>query len=183
MQKMEVVTIEATTTRYIGECPPAVDVLELAVHGPNSSDCMNRGITKNGRSLDEWKESQIGLISPEEEIKDLPQTDGLVGNHVNAPQTESSNVSHDKQIGITLFQNQPNPFMFETKIGFFVPERDEVRFSIRDLHGRVVHQHKDTYDRGYHELTVYRANLPYGILYYSVDYRGDHKIARMFVAE
>lgn len=70
----------------------------------------------------------------------------------------------------TLYQNHPNPFEGETKIGFYLDNANEATLSIYSIDGKQLFQQKDTYEAGYHE-TVIRADQlgEGGMMYYQLD--------------
>lgn len=70
---------------------------------------------------------------------------------------------------LQLFQNQPNPFVQQTRIGFILPEACEATLSVYDTEGRALWQEKRHYPAGYQERTVrLEALAPAGMLYYEL---------------
>ena len=51
-------------------------------------------------------------------------------------------------LGLELYQNQPNPFVHKTTIGFFLPEAAEATLSVMDESGRVVYRQKGKFPQG-----------------------------------
>lgn len=71
---------------------------------------------------------------------------------------------------ITLYQNHPNPFESYTVIGFELPEATWTRMVIYDVTGRVVHEIKGDFVKGYNEVTITADQLPSaGVLYYQLE--------------
>ncbi|MEM9822461.1 MAG: T9SS type A sorting domain-containing protein, partial [Bacteroidota bacterium] len=69
-----------------------------------------------------------------------------------------------------LLQNQPNPFMQETTIGFILPAASTASLSLYDPAGRLVYQLKGDFEQGYNEISVSRSELgSSGTFYYRLD--------------
>ena len=51
-----------------------------------------------------------------------------------------------------LYQNQPNPFIDRTVIGFFLPEATTATLSVFDETGRLLHTQKGDYAKGYNAI-------------------------------
>ena len=73
-------------------------------------------------------------------------------------------------VGFELYQNQPNPFVDRTSIGFHLPADSEATLRIYDADGRLVHEQKGQFTKGYHSFTVGNKDLPAqaALLYYEV---------------
>lgn len=94
---------------------------------------------------------------------------------INAEQKEVpvQMVSRNAQLSqpsFVLHQNQPNPFHTMTVIPFELNEASDVRISVMDVTGKVIHSWKSYYDKGYHSVqwkaeTVHSS----GVLIYRVD--------------
>ena len=68
-----------------------------------------------------------------------------------------------------LFQNVPNPFRRETKIGFYLPEAAEATLRIRDAGGRLIKVIRGTFTQGRNELILDRDDLAEtGVLFYTL---------------
>lgn len=74
----------------------------------------------------------------------------------------------EKKEDFVLHQNQPNPFKTETTISFNLPEATEVRLSVHDVIGKQLFEQQIVGNKGYNEITLPAANLPKGVLYYSI---------------
>ena len=77
----------------------------------------------------------------------------------------------DKEMGdsFQLFQNVPNPWREQTRIGFHLPQRDRVSFVLRDVQGRVLKESEREYEAGYHEIFVERGEInTQALLYYTL---------------
>ncbi|MEZ4992557.1 MAG: T9SS type A sorting domain-containing protein, partial [Saprospiraceae bacterium] len=80
-----------------------------------------------------------------------------------------------------LFQNYPNPFAKQTKIGFELPEDGQISLQIRDLTGKVYKIINGEFSAGYHEFVLNRENLPAGLLYYTIEANGYTATRKMIV--
>jgi len=87
-------------------------------------------------------------------------------------------------IGFELYQNQPNPFVNKTFIGFFLPEAAEATLSIYDETGRVVYQQKGQFAKGENSITLDRALInTTGMLYYKLETATDSATKKMIQAK
>ena len=70
---------------------------------------------------------------------------------------------------LSLYQNNPNPFNRETNIGFNLPEATSATIEFYDVTGRQLFQISRNLDKGYHEISVSRADLnASGVIYYQL---------------
>ncbi len=74
------------------------------------------------------------------------------------------------EVGFELYQNQPNPFVDKTTIGFHLPAATEAALRIYDADGRLLHEQKGQFTKGYHSFQVSNKELPTSasLLYYEV---------------
>ncbi len=87
-------------------------------------------------------------------------------------------------VGFELYQNQPNPFVNKTSIGFFLPEAAEATLSIFDETGRVVYQQKGQFAKGENTIALDRALLnTTGMLYYKLETATDSDTKKMIQAK
>ncbi|MFZ4428572.1 MAG: hypothetical protein ACOYOO_15545, partial [Saprospiraceae bacterium] len=86
-------------------------------------------------------------------------------------------------LGFALKQNVPNPFFGETIIGFMLPVSGEVTLSLTDVQGRTVKVVKGTFDAGYQEIKVKGADLPAGVLQYTLSSGSFSATRRMIVTK
>ncbi|HLP95078.1 MAG TPA: T9SS type A sorting domain-containing protein, partial [Saprospiraceae bacterium] len=83
-------------------------------------------------------------------------------------------------VGFELYQNQPNPFVNKTTIGFFLPEATEATLSIFDEAGRMVYQQKGNFPKGENAIMLDRALLnTTGVLFYQLETSTDSAIRKM----
>ncbi|MBK6995578.1 MAG: T9SS type A sorting domain-containing protein [Saprospiraceae bacterium] len=96
-------------------------------------------------------------------------------------------------VGFELYQNQPNPFVNKTSIGFYLPARRnfseggpetiEATLSIFDETGRVVYQQKGQFAQGENTIALDRALLnTTGVLYYKLQTATDSATKKMIQA-
>jgi hypothetical protein len=72
-------------------------------------------------------------------------------------------------VGFELYQNQPNPFVNKTFIGFHLPEATAATLTVYDETGRVVFTQKGDFAKGYNAISLDRALLnTVGVLYYTL---------------
>jgi len=73
-------------------------------------------------------------------------------------------------VGFELYQNQPNPFVNKTSIGFYLPDAAEATLSVFDETGRMVYQQKGQYAKGGNMIALDRVLLnTTGVLYYKLE--------------
>ncbi|HAD11378.1 MAG TPA: hypothetical protein DCF33_02960, partial [Saprospirales bacterium] len=83
-------------------------------------------------------------------------------------------------VGFELYQNQPNPFVHKTTIGFFLPEAAEATLSVFDETGRIVYQQKGSFAKGMNTVMLDRALInTTGMLYYKLETATDSAIRKM----
>jgi|GEM_PF-273619 len=83
-------------------------------------------------------------------------------------------------VGFELYQNQPNPFINKTVIGFHLPEATEATLTIFDETGRMLFTQKGQFAKGYNAIPVDRALLnTTGVLYYTVQTDTDSATKKM----
>jgi len=69
-----------------------------------------------------------------------------------------------------LYQNRPNPFSHETVIGFELGKEDHATVTIFDVSGKVVRQISQSFQKGYHEVSLDKATLgSTGLMYYRLE--------------
>ena len=124
--------------------------------------CLN--FERNTQGISVEKSSNVEAVQPAEEVNDL----------------ESAPAEKPK---FELFQNRPNPFMTETTIGFTLSKAGAATIEITDMTGQAIRQIADEYPAGYHEVTIQRGNLPYGVLQYTFTAEGIRMTKRMMVVE
>jgi hypothetical protein len=87
-------------------------------------------------------------------------------------------------VGFELYQNQPNPFVHKTSVGFYLPEAAEATLSIVDESGRVVYQQKGEFAKGENSIQLDRALInTTGLLYYKLETETDSATKKMIQAK
>ena len=72
------------------------------------------------------------------------------------------------EAGFKLYQNTPNPFQGETRIGFDMPQAEEGTLTVFDINGKALKVVRRTFDKGYNEVRFKSNQLPAGVLSYTV---------------
>jgi subtilisin-like proprotein convertase family protein len=87
-------------------------------------------------------------------------------------------------VGFELYQNQPNPFVNRTFVGFFLPEAAEATLSVFDETGRVVYQQKGQFAKGENTIALDRALInTTGVLFYKLETATDSATKKMIQAK
>ena len=83
-------------------------------------------------------------------------------------------------VGFELYQNQPNPFVSKTSIGFYLPNAAEATLSVYDETGRTVYSQKGQFAKGENSIILDRALLNNtGLLYYKLETATDSATKKM----
>jgi hypothetical protein len=100
----------------------------------------------------------------------------------------NNGVSTIAGVGFELYQNQPNPFVNKTFIGFHLPAEASaqagdlipVTLSIFDETGRLVYNQKGAFAKGYNSIAIDRALLnTVGVMYYKLETATDSATKKM----
>jgi hypothetical protein len=87
-------------------------------------------------------------------------------------------------VGFELYQNQPNPFVNKTTIGFHLPEATETTLRIYDETGREVFTQTSHFPKGYNLFSIDRQLMnATGVLYYRVETGTDSATKKMIQSE
>jgi len=87
-------------------------------------------------------------------------------------------------VGFELYQNQPNPFVNRTLIGFHLPEAAAATLSVFDQSGRLVYSQKGDFPKGYNTISLEKALLnTSGVLYYTLETATDSASKTMIQAK
>jgi hypothetical protein len=78
-----------------------------------------------------------------------------------------------KNTDFELFQNQPNPFLEETKITFSSPKKANVVFTINDINNRTIHSQSISCEKGENQIIFHNSNLTQGIYQYQINLNGE----------
>jgi hypothetical protein len=83
-------------------------------------------------------------------------------------------------VGFELYQNQPNPFVNKTLIGFHLPEAAEATLTVFDETGRLLFSQKGQFAKGRNAISVDRALLSAsGLMYYRLETATDSDTKKM----
>lgn len=85
--------------------------------------------------------------------------------------TSPNGVSSPAGVGFELYQNQPNPFLNKTVIGFHLPEAADTKLSVFDESGRVLFTQSGNFPRGYNRILIdtEKMETSTSLLYYRVE--------------
>jgi hypothetical protein len=83
-------------------------------------------------------------------------------------------------VGFELYQNQPNPFVSKTFIGFHLPEAATATLTVFDESGRALFVQKGDFAKGYNNVSLDRAAVgAAGVLYYKLETSTDSATKKM----
>ncbi|MCC7503774.1 MAG: T9SS type A sorting domain-containing protein, partial [Saprospiraceae bacterium] len=83
-------------------------------------------------------------------------------------------------VGFELYQNQPNPWVNRTQIGFHLPAAATATLTVYDETGRVLFTQKGDFAKGYNAISLDRAVLnTTGLLYYKLETATDSATRKM----
>ena len=87
-------------------------------------------------------------------------------------------------VGFELYQNQPNPFVNRTMIGFHLPNAATATLSVFDQSGRLLYNQKGDFPKGYNTIPLEKALLnTSGVLYYTLETATDSASKTMIQAK
>jgi hypothetical protein len=72
-------------------------------------------------------------------------------------------------VGFEVYQNQPNPFVEKTAVGFHLPEPADAVLTVYDETGRAVLRRQGHFEKGMNRFVLERSALPTGALFYRVE--------------
>jgi len=83
-------------------------------------------------------------------------------------------------VGFELYQNQPNPFVNRTNIGFHLPEATTAHLTVYDQSGRLVYSQKGDFAKGYNSFMLDKAMVnTSGVLFYTLETSTDAATKKM----
>ncbi|MBK8426064.1 MAG: T9SS type A sorting domain-containing protein [Lewinellaceae bacterium] len=85
--------------------------------------------------------------------------------------------------GFELFQNQPNPVVGKTNISFNLPESAEATLKITNVEGRIVKVVKGAFSKGLNTVTLNRAELESGMLFYELSTAKNSAVKKMIIVD
>lgn len=89
----------------------------------------------------------------------------------------------NKDGGMELEQNYPNPFDNTTRIDFYLPTSGNVRFFVMDELGRMVYQKMQEYEAGEQSIHYNADGLTSGVYYYGIEKDGKKLMRRMVLSK
>ena len=95
----------------------------------------------------------------------------------------SANGSTLAGAGFELLQNAPNPTKGFTNISFNLPEAADATLTITNAEGKVVRRYFGNFAKGMNTITLQRADLEAGILFYQLDTPTHSATKKMIVVE
>lgn len=120
------------------------------------------------------------ICSIEEEVYTLLRPDSLVS--LVEPDSDLDQLAPTSTF--QLLQNAPNPFSKSTLIGFQISKETKASLKVRDLNGRILYSQKTQFDRGYHEVSINKADLQAsGLLFYTLETADFTATRKMVVLE
>ncbi len=118
-----------------------------------------------------FKAKQSGSLS------DIFYLDRAIAAEAYNPQLETSAITLETGPSFSaegkefeLYQNQPNPFISETFIPFYISKGGEVRLTVFDVLGRNIYQMETDFPAGYHQIRIEESNIQHtGTLFYQLE--------------
>ncbi len=110
-------------------------------------------------------------------------SNGAVSKKDVALRFNGSNSNTIATAGFELLQNVPNPTKSFTNISFNLPEAAEATLTISNAEGRVIKTLKNEFAKGFNTVTLQRAELEAGILFYQLDTPTNSATKKMIVVE
>ena len=87
-------------------------------------------------------------------------------------------------VGFELYQNQPNPFVNRTLVGFHLPDASAATLSVFDQSGRLVFRQKGDFPKGQNSISLEKALLnTSGALFYTLETATDSATKTMIQAK
>lgn len=121
----------------------------------------------------------LGLSSRITRAEAYAQNDDLLDV---ALRFRSDNGTTTSGVGFELYQNQPNPWVHQTQIGFHLPADGQATLTIFDETGRMLHSQTGDFARGYNAFRLEQRllNSSAGTLRYRVE-SGSHSATRTMI--
>jgi hypothetical protein len=95
-----------------------------------------------------------------------------------------NDASTNSETAFRLDQNEPNPFIDVTEIGFFMPEAGEATFSVFDIDGKLILRQTSMYEAGENVINVSSRDIGVkGMVVYEVSGDGFSGSRKMIVVE
>ncbi|MBK7337305.1 MAG: HYR domain-containing protein [Saprospirales bacterium] len=170
-------------TLELGEGLELVQVLDGVAREEN----FGFALLENGALTTSWNEADVRRMDSEETLftlvfkarenttlsKELSVSSRYTKAEAYNANGELLNVQlafgNELAASFELYQNVPNPFTGETRIGFRLPESSTATLTVMDASGRVLKVLKGEYARGYNEMNLSDFAGVSGVLYYQLD--------------
>jgi subtilisin-like proprotein convertase family protein len=168
------------------------DALELAnIEGSNE----NFGMVENGSITSSWNgnaqssDNLFTLVFKAKKAGNLSEVLNINSKFTAAEaytkSGEYNNVAlnfNGAQNKFALYQNQPNPFMGRTVVGFSLPAADHAKMTIYDMAGRLVKTVEGNFNKGYNEVIIDEI-LGSGVLNYKLETSTETATKSMIILE
>jgi hypothetical protein len=93
-------------------------------------------------------------------------------------------VNGDLPKGFELLQNRPNPWTYETAIGFSVSESTPAILTVYDVSGRIVKHIAGVAHKGYQEWNINARDMPHsGVYYYKLETNDRTAVRKMILMD
>ncbi len=103
------------------------------------------------------------------------------GGVITIPDNTTSTTFLTAPNGVTLHQNEPNPFKVATKIKAIFPTVSDVQFFITDIFGKIVHQNNFTSVQGENTIIIERSLLGVSGTYYYTLQSEHYQLSRKMI--
>ncbi|MBL7782694.1 MAG: T9SS type A sorting domain-containing protein [Saprospiraceae bacterium] len=155
------------------------DALTTSVDGSDNEFAVTFRASKTGQLS-----SMLGVSSRITKAEAYPLPTSPNGGGVSrmdvALRFNNNGTSTISGVGFELYQNQPNPFVNKTFIGFHLPEATDATLRIFDETGRMVFTQSGSFAKGYNTIPVDRQLLnTTGVLYYTLETATDSATKKM----
>lgn len=187
------ITVDASTNQPINGLPvPQTNGATSAYVSLSSSSSLNFAISGSGRNHTARGEVlswfyQDGNDNPfltsaktMLRVKLNSKNSNCVGNGEDFLSVED----HGDGMDFALEQNRPNPFTEKSTIRYQLQDAEQVRFSVRDVTGKVVNEESyGRQSRGEHRIDLDAADFDAGIYYYTLQVGGERSTKKMIITE
>jgi len=87
-------------------------------------------------------------------------------------------------VGFELYQNQPNPFVEKTFIGFNLPEAAQATLTVYDAQGKALYSVVEKFNKGFNQVPVDRTALKgAGLVYYTLETAKESATRKMIMMD
>ena len=151
------------------------DRLTMSYHSENV--IANRPVTFILQAKNEGNLSELLEIN-----SDITKAEAYIGSELNVTAIDLGEKTKD--IDFALYQNNPNPFSTETKIGFTLPDQSPASLTLFDITGKKIKSYQLIGNKGYNELVINTRELAVnGMIYYTLETSENIATRHMIVIE